>query len=531
MTTQHPQKIPWRTLRFRLLLLFTILSATITSIFTAYYIIHQNNSSEEQLRHEGQLILTLLKNTLRLPLYAEYREGIASGVSEVLDNNFLVSVKVFNQKNVLLAEIHKNQKSAQQQLLSIREPVTIMERNYSPESLLLGTESDRSATIGFIEIALDKSISVKQLRSLYQAALLIGFTFWASTTLIGYFLLKRITEPFQNLLKAIKQIENGDLSLEIQTTDMDETGQAAKAVNDLATALREREEENKRLNDELVRSMRIEVREEKKKMMAKLINTNRMTSLGLLVSSMAHEINNPNGSIRLSNEYLTSVIKSLIPILDEIRQMKGELELLGMPYEETRNELLNACDNISRSTVRIEQVITNLRSYSLGERLQLDSDVDVNAVVENAISILRSHGRRHDITLITDLAGNLPTVSGNATQLLQAVLNLVMNATQALPEGRSNISVRTNWEWQTGTVIITVTDEGKGIPPENMKRLFDPFFSTRLEEGGSGLGLYISKFIVEEHGGRITVNSKLGKGSTFMVMLPAKPPRTGLEPL
>lgn len=531
MTAQHPQKMPWRTLRFRLLLLFTLLSATITSVFTAYYIIHQNSSSTEQLQHEGQLILTLLKNTLRLPLYAEYREGIASGIAEVIDNNSLLSVKVFNQKNVLLAEVHKNKKSSQQQMLTIREPVTILERNYSPESLLLGTESDRSATIGFIEIALDKTIVAKQLRSLYQAALLIGFTFWASTTLIGYFLLKKITAPFQNLLKAIKQIENGNLSLDIQTTDVDETGQAAKAVNDLATALREREEENKRLNDELVRSMRIEVREEKKKMMAKLINTNRMTSLGLLVSSMAHEINNPNGSIRLSNEYLTNVMKSIIPILDEVKRKNGELEILGMTFEETRNELQNACDNISRSTVRIEQVIANLRSYSLGERLQMDSDIDMNSVIENAISIFRSHGRRHDVTLISDLAANLPTVSGNATQLLQVVLNLVMNATQALTDERNNISVRTNWEWQTGTVILTVTDEGKGIPPENMKRLFDPFFSTRLEEGGSGLGLYISKFIVEEHGGKIAVNSKLGKGSTFTIMLPAKPPRTGLEPL
>ncbi|HZV83106.1 MAG TPA: ATP-binding protein [Geobacteraceae bacterium] len=513
-----------KTLRFRLLLFFTILSAIITFTFTAYYVVHQKKSSLDRLQHDAKLILSALKTTVRLPLYAEYREGIASCISDVMENKAIVVIKVFNPHNVVLGEGHGMSVAKGGKTITIREDVFIHDYNYTPESLLLGEDPKRTKRIGYIEITMDTSAVTGQMRSLYQAAMAIGFIFWLSTSILGFLLLRHITEPFQKLLEGIKEIEKGNLLPDIPFSPGDETEQAVTAVKDLAASLREREEENRRLNDDLIRSMRLEVREEKKKMMAKLINTNRMTSLGLLVSSMAHEINNPNGSIRLSNEYVSKIWAAALPLLDKTQSREGDFLLLGMPYSEVRSELLTACDNIDRCTTRIEHVIKDLRNYSLGERLNPDTTVQINAVAESAISILRAHGRENEMQILTDFPDDIPAVYGNAKQLEQVLLNMIMNATQASVDRKGKIHVSTMYAADTREVVVEIADEGKGIDPEDMPRLFDPFFSTRIAEGGSGLGLYISKYIIDEHGGTISVESEVGKGSTFRITLPCSPP-------
>ena len=517
-----------KTLRFRLLLFFTILSAVITFSFTAYYVVHEREASLDRLQQDAKLILSALKTTVRLPLYAEYREGIASCISEVMENKSIVVIRIYNPHNTLLSEGVGKSAARGGKTITIREDVFIHDYNYTPESLLLGEDQQRTKRIGYIDITMDTSSVTGQMKSLYQAAMAIGFIFWLGTSIIGFLLLRHITEPFQKLLEGIKEIEKGNLSPVIPFSPGDETEQAVTAVKDLAESLREREEENRRLNNDLVRSMRLEVREEKKKMMAKLINTNRMTSLGLLVSSMAHEINNPNGSIRLSNEYVAKMWGAALPLLDTLERREGEFTLCGMPYSEARNEVLTACDNIARCTTRIEHVIKDLRNYSLGERLNPEHTVQINAVAESAISILRAHGRESQMQIDTELAADVPPVHGNAKQLEQVLLNLIMNATQASTRSKSKIHVSTKFAADTGEVIVEVADEGKGIDPDDMPRLFDPFFSTRIEEGGSGLGLYISKYIINEHYGRITVESEVGKGSTFRITLPcsgaANPP-------
>ncbi len=514
----------WKTLRFRLLLFFTILSAIITFSFTAYYVVHQKKTSLNRLQQDAKLILSALKTTVRLPLYAEYREGIASCIAEVMDNNALVAIKVYNPHGAVLGEGHGKSLTKGGKTITVREDVFIHDYNYTPESLLLGEDPKRTKRIGYIDITMDTTAVAGQMRSLYQAAMLIGFIFWLSTSIIGFLLLRHITEPFQKLLAGIKEIEKGNLEPDIRFSPGDETEQAVNAVKDLAASLREREEENRRLNDDLIRSMRLEVREEKKKMMAKLINTNRMTSLGLLVSSMAHEINNPNGSIRFSNEYVAKMWGAALPLLDKTQSREGDFLLCGLPYSEARHEVLTACDNIERCTARIEHVIKDLRSYSLGERLNPDPSVHINAVAESAISVLRAHGRENEMQILTDFPDSIPPVHGNAKQLEQVLLNLIMNATQASSERKGTINVATRYDATSRQVIVEVTDEGKGIDPDDMPRLFDPFFSTRIDEGGSGLGLYISKYIVDEHGGTISAESTVGKGSTFRVALPCSLP-------
>ena len=193
--------------------------------------------------------------------------------------------------------------------------------------------------------------------------------------------------------------------------------------------------------------------------MAKLIQTNRMTSLGLLVSSMAHEINNPNGAIRLAAEILERAWKDVLPILNEVAEQEGELKVCGMPYTEAFDDIETAVDAILHSSLRIETVVEHLRTYSLGTREKQHTLFDLNRVSENAVAIVRAHGRMENISVDTELSFDLPAASGNPFQLEQVVINLLLNAIQAFSAGDSNrITLSTGTDSKSGGLLLELLD-------------------------------------------------------------------------
>ena len=315
-------------------------------------------------------------------------------------------------------------------------------------------------------------------------------------------------------------MRDGNYTSQIDVISPDEFGEIAEAVNELSLELQKREADNRKLLQELKDTMKNEVREEKRKLMAKLIQTNRMTSLGLLVSSMAHEINTPNSCISMSNDFLARAIKDALPLLQQLTQEEGDFFLGGLPFSEAHNELTESCCSIQHNTERISKVIQDLRSYSLGDRDGLDQSVNINQVISNALSIIRAHGQLTQINIKTMLASNLPEVSGCSHQLEQVVVNILLNALQALPEGIGNVVINSIHNHQDRFVTILVSDDGEGILPENMESLIEPFFSTRIDKGGSGLGLFVSNFIIQEHGGNMEIRSTPGDGTTVLIHLP-----------
>jgi len=267
-------------------------------------------------------------------------------------------------------------------------------------------------------------------------------------------------------------------------------------------------------------AMRLEVQEERQKIMAKLIQTNRMTSLGLLISSIAHNINTPNGAIKLAAQHLAGSWKDALPILEQVTKEEGDFTLGGLPFGVAKGEIRGAAESILNNADRVERVIQDLRAYNVGERNELSPGVSVNRVVEEALTIIRAHGRQGEISITPTLAPNLPDITGNQYQLEQVVVNLLLNAMQAMPDNRGTVTVRTEYSPGTAEVEIAVMDQGGGISPEVRKHLFEAFFSTRMDKGGSGLGLYISNFIVSEHKGRLTIDPGQSTGTVATVYLP-----------
>jgi signal transduction histidine kinase len=248
-----------------------------------------------------------------------------------------------------------------------------------------------------------------------------------------------------------------------------------------------------------------------------------MSALGTIVSGTAHELSNPNNLIMFNAPLLMSAWQDALPILSRNYEENGEYSLGGVPFSEMRSVVPKLLKDISDSSQRIKRIVGMLKDFSRQDERRQDGPVDVNDVVRTAIAILR-----HEITNKTrnfhvEYGEKLPMVMGVGMELEQVVINLVVNSLQALPDASRGIRVSTSMNCGPGNVEICVRDEGAGMTRDTLDRLMEPFFSTKLDSGGLGLGLSISRTIVQEHKGTIAFESEVGKGTTARVVLPVVP--------
>jgi PAS domain S-box-containing protein len=251
-----------------------------------------------------------------------------------------------------------------------------------------------------------------------------------------------------------------------------------------------------------------------------LFQASKMVALGTLVSSMAHEINNPNNFIMLNTPILLEAWENARPILEEYYEKNGDFLLGGMTYSQMRENIPVLLSGVLDGSTRIKQIVDDLKHFVRQDSPDLTQSVDINAVLKSALSLVSNLIAKSTNHFSIDYGEKIPSLAGNFQRLEQVVINLIQNACQALPDPHRRISVSTSYREATGNVLITIRDEGIGIPPESVPHVTDPFFTTKQGFGGVGLGLSISSRIVEEHGGKMTFTSEPGKGTTVEVFLP-----------
>lgn len=505
--------------RSRLFLIFTIFTGSISAAFVLVLINGEIRNYQERSTEKAQLLASLLAGSITLHLYSENAAELERHASEMLATPHVAQITI-TSNNRKLVEVTSPTIPPNAPHVTSSAPVTATTASPSAEMALSGVSRPALSPLGSVSVSIDTS----DMRASIRAAILktggIAILFWMAVVAACYPVLKRVTRSFDTLTEGLDSMMEGNFSAKIATDKDDEAGRAAQAVNRLAAALEERESENRKLQEELVKAMQLEVQEERQKIMAKLIQTNRMTSLGLLISSIAHNINTPNGAIKLAAQHIISSWKDALPILEQVTKEEGEFSLGGMPFGVAKGEIRGANESIIKNADRVERVIQDLRTYNLGERNELSPGVSVNRVVEEALTIIRAHGRQGEITITPSLASHLPDIIGNQYQLEQVVVNLLLNAMQAMPHNKGAVTIRTEYSPESAEVRIVVTDQGEGITAEVRKHLFEAFFSTKIDRGGSGLGLYISNFIVSEHKGRLTIDSEMGIGTMATVHLP-----------
>ncbi len=352
----------------------------------------------------------------------------------------------------------------------------------------------------------------------------------------GSYLLSRVlVKPLKDLVRLTQKISEGDFSQTIEVTSKNEMGQLISSFNRMIEKLRENQEsiENYLKSLEMANKKLKQAQEE-------LIRTEKLASIGRFAAGVAHEVGNPLGAIL----GYTSILE------------KNEID---------REESKDYLKRIEKEIERINRIVRELLDFARPSKFEI-KDIEVNKVVENALSLLSHQKNFKNIETRLELQPDLPMIKGDESQLSQVFINIILNAIDAMPMG-GNLMIKTEnlvvenffgngfqqvypprrkgdptesdysrfrktdpfsallTKYSKGDplVKIGISDTGMGIEQENLEKIFDPFFTTKEPDKGTGLGLSISLRIIESMGGKISVESEVGKGSIFEIYFPALP--------
>lgn len=245
-----------------------------------------------------------------------------------------------------------------------------------------------------------------------------------------------------------------------------------------------------------------------------------LAALGELAAGVAHEVNNPTGLILLDLPALRDAFRDARPVLDEHFQRIGDFPFAGLKYSLMRDQLPAMFDEVIEGAQRIKHIVEELKDFSRPTDPQQFDLLDLNEVVAKAISLTGGQMRKFTDHFTVQFSPERTLVQGSVHRLEQVMINLLLNAGQSLPDRSRGVTVSVIQRTAARRNAIVIQDQGVGIAPDHLRQITDPFFTTRRETGGTGLGLSVSSRIVQEHNGTIHFDSEPEVGTTVTVELP-----------
>ena len=331
--------------------------------------------------------------------------------------------------------------------------------------------------------------------------------------LISIFLSRSIVKPIQTLIHGMSRVSDGDLSYKTSVKSRDEIGLLGVAFNDMLMRLNKAHQELQSKTEELhdafnkisllnvTLEKRVEERtKELREKQHQLVQAGKLAAIGQLGAGVAHELNNPIAGILGYTQFMLDIVSKENLKIDEVYTFKKYLQ------------------HIENGSRRCKEIVQNLLQFARKSPEEVVS-VNVNNVVADTLSLIEHQLLVNKIEVIKNLAPDVKQVDGNRVQLQQVFTNIIINAQQAMPEGgKLFISTRN----ENGNVAVEFKDTGCGIPGKYKDRIFEPFFTTKMDWKGTGLGLSICYDIIKNHSGNIVVDSQLGNGAVFTIILPVK---------
>jgi two-component system NtrC family sensor kinase len=359
--------------------------------------------------------------------------------------------------------------------------------------------------LGVLDLALsldevDREVTAVQIR----VAMVTGIQILLISIFTFFFTRHFLANPIRKLIEGTQAVSAMDLDKPFEIIDTsEELGQLSRSFNAMRERLRAAMRELNQFNQQL--ESKVEQRTAELKVAhQKLLQADRLASLGQLAASVAHEINNPISGVLNLGMLMQRILK------DD-----------GVPRERVP-DFRRYLSQVVNETTRVGRIVSDMLAFSRRSRPQR-APADLNKVVRMTLSLVSHKLRLNGVEVDLDLQEDLPQVPCDASQMQQVALNLLLNAGESThARGGGRVSVRTRAEG--GSVLLTVSDNGEGISQENLSKIFDPFFTTKPEGKGVGLGLAVLYGIVQAHGGEVEVSSRPGEGATFTVSLPLTHP-------
>ena len=373
-------------------------------------------------------------------------------------------------------------------------------------STLCHVHSQDKNKLGILDVRMSLSKIKSAMRSSYfifsvfLLSILICFIF-----IIAFIISKFVTSPVKQLVAGTKKVADGDLNVDIKVRSGDEIGQLAKSFNQMITDLKIANEEIRSWSIRLEK--KIEERTKKLYLArAKLIQSEKMSSMGVLASSVAHEINNPLQGI-------LTYIKLMLKILN-----KGDIS------EKNLKEFEDYLILMGTEIERCGDMVKNLLVFSKQSTLEIREE-DINLIIKNALKLIENKTKLQNIKINWEYNAELPKLSCDKLQIQQSLIALLINSCEAMDE-TGEISIKTA-QFDNEYILISISDSGKGIKDENLHNIFDPFYTTKVSSKNTGLGLFVVYGIIKDHRGTIEVKSKPGEGTKFLIKLPLSPKKDG----
>ncbi len=250
-----------------------------------------------------------------------------------------------------------------------------------------------------------------------------------------------------------------------------------------------------------------------------LVQSEKLASLGRLSAGMAHEINNPVQFIQGNMRILSEATDAILPVLDRYAEENPGFKVARLEYPFFREHIKTLLNDMSNGTVRIADIVRDLKKFARAEEGRFDETVDINEAVRSSLRLVHNKIKRHHV--IPKLDPDLHKITGNTNKVEQVMVANFINAAEALGDRADGvIKVQTSTDPGGASISISISDNGPGMTEEVKRRLFDPFFTTKQRTGGIGLGLSVTYGIIKDHQGWIEVDTRLGEGTSLQYHFP-----------
>jgi len=515
--------------------LFLILLVTIAGLFAAYTVIYstlQGGILEQQARAEAARHGDLIIQGLYTSMLLNERERTNAEIAQIGAEPGIEAIRIYNKNGAIMFSSEEDEigesvdmeaeacyichasaepleaVSTQERSRIYRGPdgdrilglITPIQNEESCWTAACHAHSSQQSVLGVLDVQMSmEAADAASAKARRIAFMLAAGVILVSMLIVAVIVYRAIHVPARKLFRGTEALARGELDVQIDLDRSDELGTLADSFNQMAHNLKVADRElrawSRTLEDRVA-----EKTSELERMHAQVRQVEKAASLGRMAASVAHELNNPLSGILTSAKLAEKRISRMLE--------DGT----------TREGILKNLELIRSESTRCGKIVRDLLTYARQNTTEL-KDHSLHQLVDRALHLVGHHIKLGEVQTATELQLEDDMITCDGDQIVQALIALCINAVEAMPEG-GRLSLRTEESETPGRIRLMVSDTGVGIPPDLRERIFDPFFSTKNETKGVGLGLAVVYGIVQRHGGSISVDSTVGEGTTFNIQLP-----------